>query len=621
MGSDDKTVLDTEPTASTTAIQYSNVGDYPITLFGGSDDVYDFEYVSATLTIIKADAICNIEGWTGTYDAAAHGASGNCLGVQGEILTGLNLGDSYTNVPGGTADWTLTGETNYNDDSGSVAIVINKADATIVVTPYDVTYDATEHIATGTAKGVENEDLAGLDLSGTTHTNAGDYTDTWTFTDVTGNYNDDTDTVNDKIAKADPVCTITGYTGIYDAAAHGATGTCIGVEDETLAGLDLGDSFTNYPGGTANWIFTDVTGNYNDDSGSVEIIINKATLTVTADNKSFQYSDPVPALTHQITGFIGGELEADVVTGEPECTTTATQYSPAGNYPIVCTIGTLAADNYDFTFVDGTMTVTKEDTAIEYNGPLSVITAGSNINTAPVALSAHLSELDGDLGDLTKAKVTFTLEKVGGGAITVNNVAVSAAGDAIAITNVPVGVYEIKVTITTGNLYWIENPYGDGTLHVYAGTNEQRVTGGGWIPDANSANNKDNFGFTVTYKKNGAPQGNFLYMFRGTDGYNYKIKSNSWANGGLSFTGTNGAYFTAKATMSKINATTGEVVSSDGNFKFSVNIYDGDLAKPTKTPDTFAITIFDGSNNVWKQVGTAASQINLGGGNIDVKSK
>ena len=35
-----------------------------------------------------------------------------------------------------------------------------------------------------------------------------------------------------------------------------------------LAGLDLGASFTNVPGGTANWTFTDVTGNYNNKSGS-----------------------------------------------------------------------------------------------------------------------------------------------------------------------------------------------------------------------------------------------------------------------------------------------------------------------------------------------------------------
>jgi hypothetical protein len=36
---------------------------------------------------------------------------------------------------------------------------------------------------------VEGEVLAGLNLSGTTHTNVGSYNhDSWTFTDPTGNY-------------------------------------------------------------------------------------------------------------------------------------------------------------------------------------------------------------------------------------------------------------------------------------------------------------------------------------------------------------------------------------------------------------------------------------------------
>jgi hypothetical protein len=43
-----------------------------------------------------------------------------------------------------------------------------------------------------------------------------------------------------------------------------------------LAGLNLGSSFTNVPGGTANWTFTDVTGNYNNKSGSVALVITTA---------------------------------------------------------------------------------------------------------------------------------------------------------------------------------------------------------------------------------------------------------------------------------------------------------------------------------------------------------
>lgn len=68
------------------------------------------------------------------------------------------------------------------------------------MTPYNVILDWAPHTATGTAIGVKAETLSGLDLSGTTHANAGDYPkDPWTFTDVTGNYNNANSTVHDNI--------------------------------------------------------------------------------------------------------------------------------------------------------------------------------------------------------------------------------------------------------------------------------------------------------------------------------------------------------------------------------------------------------------------------------------
>ena len=60
----------------------------------------------------------------------------------------------------------------------SKSFSIDKANAIIVVTPYDVTYDGDPHTAIGSATGVETTpaDLTSLlDLSGTTRTNAGSY--------------------------------------------------------------------------------------------------------------------------------------------------------------------------------------------------------------------------------------------------------------------------------------------------------------------------------------------------------------------------------------------------------------------------------------------------------------
>jgi hypothetical protein len=246
------------------------------TFTGGTN--YNDQIGDVAIVINKADASCTVDGWSDTYDATSHGASGTCTGVGGvDLSAGLNLGDTFTNVPGGTAHWTFTGGTNYNDQSGDVAIVINKAYALCSFNSYNITYDGNPHTATGSCKGVIGETLTGLDLSGTTHVNAGNYlTDPWVFTDSTGNYNDANGTLVDIISKADATLNISGYTGMYNGDPHGASGTATGVKSEDLsAGLNLGDTFTNVPGGTAHWTFTGGT-NYNDASGSVDIVIEPA---------------------------------------------------------------------------------------------------------------------------------------------------------------------------------------------------------------------------------------------------------------------------------------------------------------------------------------------------------
>ena len=83
-------------------------------------------------------------------------------------------------------------------------------------------------------------------------------------------------------------------------------------------------------------------------------VVNKATLTVTANDASRPYGVPNPAFTSTTTGFVNGDTQGSVTTGTPSLTTSATAASPAGTYSIVATQGTLAANNnYSFAFVNG----------------------------------------------------------------------------------------------------------------------------------------------------------------------------------------------------------------------------------------------------------------------------
>ncbi len=89
------------------------------------------------------------------------------------------------------------------------------------------------------------------------------------------------------------------------------------------------------------------------------ITVNKARLTVTANNLTMKQGATVPPLTYAMTGFVNKDTRAKATTGQPLLSTTATSKSAPGKYPITVKAGTLAAASYTFTLVNGTLTVTK----------------------------------------------------------------------------------------------------------------------------------------------------------------------------------------------------------------------------------------------------------------------
>jgi len=187
-----------------------NAGSYLVAArFAGDANYNQKQSAAVPLIINKANAVITVTPYSVTYDGNAHTATGTATGVETptpvDLTSLLHLGGTtHTSAGDYPADaWTFDGNNNYNLANGTVHDHIDKADPVILVTPYSVTYTGTAHTATGTAKGVLNESLSGLDLSGTTHTNAGDYpSDPWTFTDVTGNYNNKNGSVNTVITTA-----------------------------------------------------------------------------------------------------------------------------------------------------------------------------------------------------------------------------------------------------------------------------------------------------------------------------------------------------------------------------------------------------------------------------------
>ncbi len=293
---------------------FTNAGSYPV-IASISNPNYNASTTTGTLNIAKANATITVNGYTGIYDAAAHGAAGSAAGVGGvNLSSGLSLGAAFTDAPGGTANWTFSGGTNYNDATGTALIAIAKADATLTVNGYTGTYDAVAHNATGSAKGVGGVDLsAGLNL-GASFTDAPGGTANWTFTGGI-NYNSTNGTAVIAIAKADATVTVTGYTGTYDALPHSATGSAKGLGGVDLsAGLNLGAAFTNAPGGTANWTFSGGT-NYNNASGTAVIAITKANATITVNGYTGIYDGAAHGASGSATGVGGVNLSSEFNLG------------------------------------------------------------------------------------------------------------------------------------------------------------------------------------------------------------------------------------------------------------------------------------------------------------------
>jgi len=118
---------------------------------------------------------------------------------------------------------------------------------------------------------------------------------------------------------------------------------------------------------------------------TVPITINKAPLTVTASTFAITFGQPIPALTSTITGFVNGDTAATAITGTPTLTLTPPAPTAAGTYPITAAAGTLAAANYSFQFVNGSLVINKAASTISLSAP-----ATGNLGT-PITLTATLN--------------------------------------------------------------------------------------------------------------------------------------------------------------------------------------------------------------------------------------
>jgi DNA-binding beta-propeller fold protein YncE len=275
-----------------------------------------------------------------------------------------------------------TNTAEYSSSSGKQLLTVEKAQLTVTAKNISRVYGTANPALTYTITGFVNGDTAATSITGapaistgaTAASSAGNYSiaaaigslasANYTFKFAPGVLTVTkaplTVTPNNTsrtYGAANPVFTY-GFTGFVngDSAASAVTGAPL-VTTTAVASSPVGIYHISAAAGTllaANYTFTFATGT---------LTVNKAPLTVTANDASVIYGKPLPAFTYTPTGFVNGETQSEVLSGSPAESTSAAVGSAPGAYPITIAQGTLAATNYSFVFKNGTLTVTPLGTA------------------------------------------------------------------------------------------------------------------------------------------------------------------------------------------------------------------------------------------------------------------
>ena len=381
VGGDTVSVLNnTVPVLDCSYTQGNNAGTYDITVTQGSlaADNYTFKLVKGTLTVSNAGMTVDAAGYSGTYDGTAHdGVTSVTPSESGATITYSTNGITYSStMPQYTNAGTYTmyvkaSKANYNDATKTVTVTIDKAELTVTAKDKTITYGDAAPTFEAKYSGFVNSETES-ELSGTPSltcgyvqgNNAGSYPivaaqGSLAATNYTFTYNNGTLTVN----KADMTVNATGYSGTYDGAAHdGVTSVTPSESDATITystdGITYSSTMPQYTNaGTYTMYVKASKANYNDATKTVTVTIDKAELTVTADNKTATYGDAPPTYTASYSGFIGTDNES-ILSGDPEFICIYAQGDGAGTYGITPAKGGLSdLTNYSYSFADGTLTV------------------------------------------------------------------------------------------------------------------------------------------------------------------------------------------------------------------------------------------------------------------------
>jgi sugar lactone lactonase YvrE len=248
----------------------------------------------------------------------------------------------------------------------------------------------------------------------------GSYTVSFTFTSTNSYYSSVTGTTTLSVTKAPLTVNVNSFSRPYGTSNPTFTGTVTGVVNSDVINVTYSTTATQFSPVGAYPINATLTPVGSANLNNYAVTINVGTLTidpagsggigglvVTPANATRQYGTP----NQPFNGTIAGAVNGDNFTAT--YSTTATQFSRVGTYPINATltpVGSANLGNYSVTYNVGTLTITPSTTALVVTMNNATRAYGTPNPTFTVA--SVIGALNGDIFTITPSTTATILSPI-----------------------------------------------------------------------------------------------------------------------------------------------------------------------------------------------------------------
>ena len=377
---DDATKLTNPPNITTTANSSSAAGTYQISISGAVDANYTITYTAGTLTIGKATLTATADNKTmslgGPLPPLTISYTGFVNGDNASKLTSPVTASTTATAASPAGAYTITAAggsaANYTFNYVNGTLTIGKATLTIKANPAGSVYGAPlaaggsltvsySGFVNGDGPGsltaqpsVANSAFSGAPAGSYVLTPSGAQSDNYNIIYVNGTYTISPAALNITAISQSIIygATIPALAVSYSGFVNGDNPASLGTPPTVTTTATAASPVGVYPITASGAVNPNYTISYTPGA----LTIGKATLTVTADNKTMPLGGPLPTLTISYSGFVNGDGPANL-TQQPSLSVPASASSPAGAYPI--SVSGAASTNYTFVYVTGILAVGK----------------------------------------------------------------------------------------------------------------------------------------------------------------------------------------------------------------------------------------------------------------------